>query len=242
MSDESAPAHARGHTRVQELTRLQTLVARRAAETKATIPDFLAEIEVDLEAALARLAATAAGGPSGPPGDPGDPVPEPGDLIVHACARALREHPRVNGSYRDGRFELHARVNVGVAVSAADLLLVPTIPDADGKDLTAIAQEAHTLAERVRSGTITPPELAGGTFTVHDLRGRGRLARHSALITPPQAACLAVGAITPRAIVVGGALAVRRAVTLVLSCDHRILYAADAADFLETVREILEQP
>jgi pyruvate dehydrogenase E2 component (dihydrolipoamide acetyltransferase) len=235
MSDQPPAAHARGHTRVQELSRAQTLVARRAAEAKATIPDFSAEVEVDLEAALARLAGAR------PEDASGDAAPGPADLIVQACAHALRAHPRVNGSYRDGQFELHDRVNVGVAVSGEDLLLVPTIFDADGKDLAELARESRTLAERVRSGAITPPELAGGTFTVHDLRG-GALTRHVALITPPQAAALAVGAITARAVVVAGAVAVRRGVSLVLTCDHRILYAADAAAFLETLREQLERP
>ncbi len=96
-------------------------------------------------------------------------------MIVKACALALREHPRANGSYRDGRFELHSRVNVGVAVAVASedptggALVVPTVFDADTKALGEIARETRALAERVRDGTVTPPELSGGTFTVSNL-------------------------------------------------------------------------
>ena len=96
-------------------------------------------------------------------------------MIVKACALALRDHPRANGSYRDGRFELHSRVNVGVAVAAGaedptgGALVVPTVFDADTKALGEIARETRTLAERVRDGSITPPELSGGTFTVSNL-------------------------------------------------------------------------
>ena len=96
-------------------------------------------------------------------------VPSFNDMVVKACAIALREHPRANGAYRDGRLELYSRVNVGVAVAAQDALVVPTIFDADLKGLRQIASEARALAQRVREGTVTPPELSGGTFTVSNL-------------------------------------------------------------------------
>ena len=120
-------------------------------------------------------------------------------MIVKACALALRDHPRANGSYRDGRFELHSRVNVGVAVASAaedptgGALVVPTVFDADTKALGEIARETRALAERVRDGSITPPELSGGTFTVSNL-GMYGIASFTAIVNPPQAAILAVGA------------------------------------------------
>jgi pyruvate dehydrogenase E2 component (dihydrolipoamide acetyltransferase) len=163
------------------------------------------------------------------------------DMVLKACALALREHPRVNGSYRDGHYELHSRVNVGFVVHARDGLLVPTIFDADSKPLAQIAQERAALAERVRNAAITPPELSGGTFTLSSL-GEFAVRRFATIITPPQAAALAVGAVEQRVAVVAGQAQVRHQLEATLVCDHRILYAADAARFLERLRELLEEP
>ena len=115
-------------------------------------------------------------------------------MVVKAAAMALREHPRVNGAYRDGTFELYSRVNVGVAVAAEDALVVPTMFDADRKSLGQIARDARALAEKVRDGTITPPELSGATFTVSNL-GMYGIEQFTAIINPPQAAILTVGAL-----------------------------------------------
>src|SRR5215208_1599031 len=163
------------------------------------------------------------------------------DMIVRACAMALREHPRVNAAYRDGKFELYSRVNVGVAVAAQDALVVPTVFDADSKSLGEIARESRALAEKVRDGKITPPELSAGTFTVSNL-GMYGIDRIVPVINPPQAAILGVGAMTPQPAVVDGEVTVRTRMTLTLTCDHRILYGADAAEFLARIRERLENP
>jgi pyruvate dehydrogenase E2 component (dihydrolipoamide acetyltransferase) len=162
-------------------------------------------------------------------------------MVVKACALALREHPHANGSYRDGRLQLHSRVNVGVAVATEDALVVPTVFDADEKSLGEIARETRTLAERVRDGTITPPELGGGTCTVSNL-GMFGVRSFTAIVNPPQAAILSVGSLEPRAVVRDGEVVVRHTMTLALVCDHRILYGADAAQFLARIRELLEQP
>src|SRR5207248_3032376 len=121
-----------------------------------------------------------------------DKPPSFNDMVVKACANALREHPRVNGAYRDGRFELYTRVNIGIAVAAQDALVVPTIHDADKKSLGEIARQARELIEKVREGKITPPELSGGTFTVSNL-GMYGVDHFTAVINPPQAAILTVG-------------------------------------------------
>jgi pyruvate dehydrogenase E2 component (dihydrolipoamide acetyltransferase) len=226
------PGAAKGEVTVQELTRTQQLIARRMAESKATIPDFTLRSEVDMEDAVAlRTQLRALGGE----------VPSYNDMIVKACALALREFPRANGSYRDGRFELHSRVNVGVAVAAPGALVVPTIFDADAKSLREIARETRALAERVRAGTVTPPELSGGTFTVSNL-GMYGVTDFTAVINPPQAAILSVGALGPRAVVRDGELIARHTMAITLACDHRILYGADAAEFLARIRALLEQP
>ena len=123
-------------------------------------------------------------------------------MVVKACALALREFPRANGSYRDGRLQLHSRVNVGVAVAgdadepAGGTLVVPTVFDADQKSLGEIARETRALAERVREHSITPPELGGGTFTVSNL-GMFGVSAFTAIINPPQAAILSVGSLKP---------------------------------------------
>jgi pyruvate dehydrogenase E2 component (dihydrolipoamide acetyltransferase) len=171
-----------------------------------------------------------------------EPPPSFNDMVVKACANALREFPRVNGAYRDGKFELYSRVNVGVAVAAQDTLVVPTIFDADKKALGEIARQAREVIGKVRDGKITPPELSGGTFTVSNL-GMFGIDAFSAVINPPQAAILAVGSLKKRPVVDdGGRIVARDTMTVTLVCDHRILYGADGAEFLARVRELLEQP
>jgi pyruvate dehydrogenase E2 component (dihydrolipoamide acetyltransferase) len=234
---EAAPAagdSGRGEVRHQDLTRLQRTVARRMAESKATAPDFVIALEVDMEEAveLRRQLKAAAGD---------GPAPSFNDMVVKASALALRDFPRANGAYRDGAFELYSRVNVGVAVAGQDALVVPTVFDADKKSLGTIAAESRALAEKVREGKITPPELSAGTFTVSNL-GMYGIRRFVAVINPPQAAILAVGELTPRPVVRDGEVVVRAVMELTLSCDHRILYGADAAEFLGRIREYLQTP
>jgi pyruvate dehydrogenase E2 component (dihydrolipoamide acetyltransferase) len=205
------------------------------AESKATAPHFYLRTEVDMSRAVEGRALVKQSAHEG------DVVPSFNDMVVKACALALREHPRANGAYRDGHFELYARVNVGVAVAAQDALVVPTVFDADRKGLRQIASESRALAQRVRDGQITPPELSGATFTVSNL-GMYGIDSFSAVINPPQAAILAVGAIKERPVVRDGELATAHLMTVDLACDHRILYGAPAAEFLAKIRALLEEP
>ncbi|MGH2852332.1 MAG: dihydrolipoamide acetyltransferase family protein, partial [Solirubrobacteraceae bacterium] len=232
----AAPAEdgaIKGSVDVIEPTRTQQLIARRMASAKATIPEFQVTVEVDAEAAF-ELREQLRG--------QADPLPSVNDLLIKACALGLREHPRVNGAYVDGRFELYGRVNIGMAVAGEGTLVVPTIFDADRRSLVEIAASTRALAAKVRDGTVSPPELAGGTFTVSNL-GMFGVARFSAVINPPQAAILAVGTASPRAVVADdGTVSSRRVMELTISADHRIVYGADAADFLTTVRKRLERP
>jgi pyruvate dehydrogenase E2 component (dihydrolipoamide acetyltransferase) len=230
---ERAEAGAKGEVQVEELTRLQQTVSRRMAESKATAPDFSIALSVDMTAAVelrARLKEIS------------DPVPSFNDMVVKASANALREHPRVNGAYRDGKFELYDRVNVGVAVAAMDALVVPTIFDADKKSLGQIARDARAVIGKVKDKTITPPELSGGTFTVSNL-GMFGIEQFTAIINPPQAAILTVGKLAKQpAVDDKGKVIARDQMTLTLVCDHRILYGADGAEFLARVKDLLEQP
>ena len=232
--DQGPSAAAKGDVTVQELSRTQQVVARRMAESRATVPSFALQADVDMEACVALRAQL-----KELAGDA--PAPSYNDMVIRACALALREHPRANGAYRDGRFELHGRVNVGLAVSGDDALVVPVVVDADLKSLAVIAGETRTLAQRVRDGLITPPELSGGTFTVSNL-GMFGVASFEAVINPPQAAILAVGAVAQRPAVLDGAVVARHQMTLTLASDHRILYGADAARFTASVRALLERP
>src|SRR5918992_5027017 len=238
-AEERAPepqrteAGAKGEAEVQELTRLQQTVARRMAESKATAPDFSISLTVDMTQAVElrkRLKEVA------------DPAPSFNDMVVKAAATALKEHPRVNGAYRDGKFELYEKVNIGIAVAAMDALVVPTVFDADRKSLGQIARDARAAAEKVRDRTITPPELSGATFTVSNL-GMFGIEQFTAIINPPQASILTVGKLAKQpAVDENDRIVARDQMSLSLVCDHRILYGADGAQFLARVKELLEQP
>jgi pyruvate dehydrogenase E2 component (dihydrolipoamide acetyltransferase) len=230
-----SPETAKGQVSYEDLSKLQSTIARRMSESKATAPHFYLRATVDMSEAVAGRKMVKARAL------PGDIVPSFNDMVVKACALALREHPRANGAYRDGRFELYSRVNVGVAVAAKDALVVPTVFDADRKGLRQIASESRELAQRVRDGQITPPELSGATFTVSNL-GMYGIDGFSAVINPPQAAILAVGAIVERPVVSDGEIAGAHLMQVDLACDHRILYGAPAAEFLARVRALLEEP
>jgi pyruvate dehydrogenase E2 component (dihydrolipoamide acetyltransferase) len=239
VEEERAPepqrteAGAKGEAEVQDLTRLQQTVARRMAESKATAPDFSISLTVDMTQAVElrkRLKEVA------------DPAPSFNDMVVKAAAIGLTEHPRVNGAYRDGKFELYERVNIGIAVAAMDALVVPTVFDADRKSLGQIARDARAAAEKVRDRTITPPELSGATFTVSNL-GMFGIEQFTAIINPPQASILTVGKLAKQpAVDEGGRIVARDQMSLSLVCDHRILYGADGAQFLARVKDLLEQP
>ncbi|HEY1238416.1 MAG TPA: dihydrolipoamide acetyltransferase family protein [Solirubrobacterales bacterium] len=230
------PETAKGQVELVELTKLQQTVARRMAESKATAPHFYLQAEIDMTAAVEGRATLKASAKEG------EVVPTFNDMVVKACALALREFPRANGAYRDGKIELYSRINIGVAVAAQDALVVPTVFDADQKGLRRIADESRALAARVRDGQITPPELSGGTFTVSNL-GMYGISNFHAVINTPQAGILAVGEVKAKPVVTdSGEIEPRQLMGVTLACDHRILYGADGAEFLARVRQLLESP
>jgi len=225
----------RGTVTSTEPTRAQALIARRMAESRATVPSFTLETTVDMTTAVslrAEMKETALDG---------ELVPTVNDLVVKAAAIALREQPDANGAWRDGHFERYSRVNVGVAVAGEGSLVVPTVFDADRLTLAEIAAATQGLAARVRSGEITPPELSSGTFTVSNL-GMFGVRAFEAIINQPQAAILAVGAVQERPAVHDGQVVARKLMDLTLACDHRVLYGADGARLLERIRALLEAP
>ena len=163
------------------------------------------------------------------------------DLLVRACAVTLRTHPQVNASWGGDKILQHRRIHVGVAVAVQDGLIVPVIRDADRKSLGEIAAEAHALTERARAGGLTPDEFRGSTFTISNL-GMYGVDHFTAIINPPEAAILAVGAAREEPVLHDGELATRTTIKLTLSIDHRVLDGATAAEFLRDLKNTLEEP
>jgi pyruvate dehydrogenase E2 component (dihydrolipoamide acetyltransferase) len=234
-AEAPAAETAKGQVTVEEPNKLQQTIARRMAESKATAPHFYLQTEVAMTKAVEARESLKASAKEG------EVVPSFNDMVVKAAAIALREQPKANGAYRDGKFELYSRVNVGVAVAAPGALVVPTVFDADKKGLRQIAVDSRELAAKVREGTITPPELSGATFTVSNL-GMYGVDSFEAVINSGQAAILAVGQVAERPVVKGGEIVPAQLMNLTLSCDHRILYGAEGAELLARIRALLEEP
>jgi pyruvate dehydrogenase E2 component (dihydrolipoamide acetyltransferase) len=208
----------KGAVEIVEPTRSERVIARRAAEARATVPDLELAVEVDATA-LVPLA--------------GDSIAA---AIVRAAAVALRDHPRANGAYRDGRFELYSRINAGVVLATPEDLAIATVFDADRKQLSEVAADIRSLQERARE--LTPPERSGATFTVWHA---GDVTSGYPIISAPHAAALCAGEVREAAVVRGGAIVPGHVMALTLACDHRILYGAHATRFLARVRELLER-
>ncbi|MGB1582224.1 MAG: dihydrolipoamide acetyltransferase family protein [Solirubrobacterales bacterium] len=230
----ASPTATRGHSTPIEPTSAQQTVARRMAESKATAPEFFVETEVDMTMAVAfreQLRSAI------------DPLPSYNDFVFKAAAMALKQYPNVNAAYKDGHFEQYSDVNIGMVVSATDLLAVPTLFNVDEKGLSQIARESHELADAVRNRSIQPAQMTGGTFSISNL-GMYGVERFTAILNPPQAAILAVGAITRKAVIAedGMSLVVRQMMAMTLTCDHRILYGAEAAEFIAAIKAWLENP
>lgn len=211
-------AGTKGEVRVEVPDRAQRTMARRSAESRATVPD----IDVSVEVTPARPDAITTA------------------LLVWACARALREVPRANAAYRDGQFELYSRVNVGVVVPEREAYAIPTLRDADRKSLAELAAELERLERRALQGTLAAPDVAGATFTVWH-PGVDGVTHATPLIVPPQAAALAAGAVRDAPVVRGRDIVPGHAMTLTLACDHRILYGSQASRLLGHVKTLIEE-
>lgn len=218
MTGKSA-SRVKGSVEIVEPSRVERTIARRSAETRATVP----ELELDAQVDLSALAPTSSGAMT--------------PLLVRASALALREFPRANGAYRDGHYELYSRINVGVVLPDGDELVSATMFDADRKPLAELASELDSLQARLSE--LLPPERSGATFTVSNPGIQG-VTRSSALILPPQAASLAAGAVRQEAVVRDGAIVPGYVMAVTLACDHRILYGTVAAAFLTRIKGLLE--
>ena len=170
----------------------------------------------------------------------GEKITHP-DLLVRICAEALRRHPRVNASWREGAIVPGAGVNVAIAVATDDGLVAPVVHGADTLDLPAIAARRREIADAARSGRLRPEDVQGGTFTISNL-GMYGVDAFQAIVNSPQAAILAVGRIADRPWALNGAVVVRPVLTLSVSYDHRVVDGARGAEFIDTLAELIEEP
>jgi pyruvate dehydrogenase E2 component (dihydrolipoamide acetyltransferase) len=221
---------------VIEPTRMQATIARRMTESKATVPEFsvTVEVRVDLAVSMRQQLKDSV---------PGAEKVTMTDFLVRACALALRKFPEVNTSWADGRFHRKRSINIGLAVAPSQGmgLLVPVVHDADAKDLIQISIESRQVIERARSGRPAEGDLSGATFSISNL-GMFGVDEFVAIINPPEAAILAVGAIKDVPVVENGRIAPGKVMRMTLSVDHRVFYGATAAQFMAEVTRLIENP
>jgi pyruvate dehydrogenase E2 component (dihydrolipoamide acetyltransferase) len=219
-----------------EPTRMQATIARRMAEAKATVPEFTVTVEarVDLAVSMRQQLKDSV---------PGADKVTMTDFLVRACALALRKFPEVNTSWVDGKFQRKRRISIGLAVAPSQGmgLLVPVVHDADLKDLIQISIESRQVIERARSGRPAEGDLSGATFSISNL-GMYGVDEFVAIINPPEAAILAVGAIKEVPVVDAGRIVPGKVMRMTLSVDHRVFYGATAAQFMAEVRRLIENP
>ncbi|RAQ95527.1 dihydrolipoamide acetyltransferase family protein [Thermogemmatispora tikiterensis] len=217
------------------LSRMQATIARRLTESKQAIPHFYVSTEIDMTEALAlrrQLNESA--------GEGGVKV-SVNDLIIKACALALEKFPEVNSSYRDGQFVRHQAINIGIAVDIPNGLVVPVIRDANLKGVRTIAREARALIEKAHAGKLTPADLSGGTFSISNM-GMLDVSEFIAVINPPEAAIMAVASVRRTFVPIDDQPVLRDMMHVTVSADHRILYGATVARFLQEVKRLLQNP
>jgi len=218
----------------EPLSSMRKVIATRLVQSKAPVPHFYLTIEVDMgRAKELRESAKVLN-------------PELGfsynDLILKACAAALQLHPQVNASFLGEAIRYHRRIHLGVAVAVEEGgLITPVIRNCEGKSLQEIAREAKDLVARARNRKLNPDEYVGATFSVSNLGMMG-IEEFSAVINPPEGAILAVGEVAEKPVVVKGQIQVGLRCRMTLSCDHRVVDGATGAKFLQTLKQILENP
>lgn len=220
-----------GYTDIS-LSQMRKTIARRLSESKFTAPHFYLRMTIRMDEAMAARSAI----------NNISPVKVSfNDLIVKAVAAALRKHPEVNSSWTQDAIRQYHHIHIGNAVAVDEGLIVPVIRFADLKSLSQIAAESKLLAEKARSKKLQPQEFTGNTFTISNL-GMMDIDEFTAIINPPDSCILAVGKISPEAVVENGEIVVQHLLKLTLSCDHRVVDGAVGARFLQTLKAFLENP
>lgn len=230
-----AQATAEPDAEIITLSRMQNVIARRLSASKQTVPHFYVSNEVDMTDLIALRQTL-----NGNVGEGGVKV-SINDLIIKASALALEKHPNVNSSFAEGQFIQHKRVNVGMAVDIPQGLVVPVIKDANIKGVRSIAREARALINKAKAGKLSQSDLEGGTFSVSNL-GMLDVTEFIAVINPPESAILAIASVRKTYVPINDQPVVRDLMTMTLSADHRILYGAAVARFLQEVKRLLENP
>ena len=224
-------SEARGDTEIP-VTQMRKVIAKRLGESKFTAPHFYLTLEIDMTNAIAAREAINADG--------GVKISF-NDFVIKASAFALKKHPMINASWLGDKIVMHGHVNIGVAVAVPDGLLVPVINNADQKGMSTINQEVKSLAGKAKEKKLQPQEMTGNTFTISNL-GMFDIEEFTAIINPPDACILAVGTIVQKPVVKNGAIVVGNTMKVTLSCDHRVVDGATGAQFLQTLKSILENP
>jgi pyruvate dehydrogenase E2 component (dihydrolipoamide acetyltransferase) len=225
-------AEQRPGTRREPMSRLRQTIARRMAQSKGPVPHFYVTTEIDMGAAMAlrkQLNAT------------GDVKITVNDMIVKASAIAIGKFPALNASFAEDSLDYHDYVNVSIAVATDNGLLAPAVTDVDKKSLGTISAEAKELIERTRNGKATPDELQRGTFSVSNL-GMYPVDSFVAIINPPQAMILAVGAVNEQPVVRNGEITIGQIMKVTISIDHRVSDGAVGAQYLAELKRLLENP
>ncbi len=227
------PAPAAGGYRDAALSSMRKTIARRLAESIGPVPTFYLTAEFDLGKVMELRQQLAAMGD--------EYKASVNDVILKATAVALSMHPEVNAHWLGDRIRYWDTVHLGMAVAIEDGLITPVIRDAQSKRLSQIGREAKALAARARDRKLKPDEFTGSTFSVSNL-GMFGIDQFTAIINPPEAGILAVGAGEDKAVVENGAVVVRKRMRVTMSCDHRIIDGATGAKFLQTLRRLVENP
>ena len=215
------------------LSNVRKIIAKRLSESKFSAPHFYLTIEISMDKCmevreqLNKIAAPA--------------KISYNDIVVRAAAAALKKHPAINSSWMGDFIRKNNNINIGVAVAVGEGLFVPVIRNADTKSLTQISAEVRTLAGKAKEGKLQLPEMQGNTFSVSNL-GMFDIEEFTAIINPPDACILAVGSIMQKPVVKDGAVAVGHVMKMTLSCDHRVIDGATGAQFLQTLKGIMEDP
>ena len=215
------------------LSPIRAAIARQMVQSKAPVPHFYVTTEIAMERAAALRAELQA--------LPGAPKVTFTDVIVRACAVTLQKHPGVNASFTGDAIRRHRAAHIGIAVAVEDGLITPVLRECDRKSLFQIATESRDLIERTRARKLRQQELSGATFSVSNL-GMFPVDEFVAIINPPEAAILAVGAIVDKPVVVDGQLAIGKRMRVTLSADHRVVDGAMGAQFLADLKATLEAP
>ncbi|MEO7136437.1 MAG: dihydrolipoamide acetyltransferase family protein, partial [Gemmatimonadales bacterium] len=231
------------------LTQIRKTIARRLAQSNGPVPTFYLTSEVDMERVVEARESLLAGQRSLPRAtEPGGSGAEEkqikvsfNDIIIKAVAMALRQHPACNSWWQDDHIRYWNEVHVSMAVAVEEGLITPVIRHADQKTLREIAGESRDLAARARERRLTPEEYTGGTFTVSNL-GMLDIEEFTAIINPPETGILAVGRMAEKPVAHEGAVTIRRRMRLTMSCDHRVIDGATGAQFLKTLKGMLENP